>query len=147
MALMKHSSGLKKSFWPDPFDRFFRNDFLSPWGEAIDTVPSVNISEQKDKYRVEMAVPGLKKEDFNIDIDGNIMTVSCDKSTESKEEKDNHTRREYSYSSFSRSFTLPENANINEADISARYTDGILEIDIPKKANAPQESRKKIAVK
>src|SRR5205085_93126 len=96
----------------------FFDDFFKPWNEWFGnggslwnralTVPAVNITESKDNYQVSVAVPGMKKDDFKIDVDGNMLSISCEKE-DSKEEKDkNFTRKEYNYSSFSRSFNLPD---------------------------------------
>src|SRR5262245_32184906 len=112
----------------------FFDDFFKPWNEWFDTsgglfsraltVPPVNITENKDEYMVSLAVPGMKKDDFKIDVNGNMLTISSEKE-ESKEEKDKRfTRKEYSYSSFSRSFTLPE--EVNKEQIEARYEEGVL---------------------
>ena len=106
----------KVGMLPTVFD-----DFFKPWNEWFDnggslmgrmmTVPAVNIVEDKNDYKVSLAVPGMKKDDFNIDVEGNMLTISSEKE-ESKEEKDEkYNRKEYSYSSFSRSFTLPEEVN------------------------------------
>jgi len=132
----------------------FFDDFFKPWNEWFDNggfsgrvmnVPAVNITEQKDNYLVSLAVPGMKKEDFKIDVDGNMLTISSEKQ-ESKEEQDKKfTRREYSYSSFSRSFTLPE--EINKEKIEARYEDGVLKISLPRKEEARKPAAKNIAVK
>jgi HSP20 family protein len=133
--------------WNNPFDRFFRNDFMDMWPSGVsETVPSINIAEGKDQYSIEMAAPGLKKEDFNIDVDGNLITISCEKESETKEGKegDNYSRREYNYSSFSRSFTIPENANAE--NISARYNDGILKLTVPKKPQSQKGNGQKIKV-
>jgi len=133
---------------PSVFD-----DFFKPWNEWFDrglsgramNVPAVNITEQKDDYLVSLAAPGLKKEDFKIDVDGNMLTISSEK-VENKEEKDKRfTRKEYSYSSFSRSFTLPE--EINKEKIEAKYEDGVLKISMPCKEGANKLSAKHIAVK
>ncbi len=134
---------------PSVFD-----DFFKPWNEWFDNggflgrtmnVPAVNITEQKDEYRVTMAIPGLKKDDFKIDVDGNMLTISSERE-ENKEEKDKKfTRKEYSYSSFSRSFTLPE--EINKEKIEARYEDGVLKISLPRKEEAKKITAKHIAVK
>lgn len=130
------------------------DDFFKPWNEWFNggnwmkeiTVPAVNITEDKDKYMVSVAAPGMKKEDFNIDIDGNIMSISSQKE-ESKEEKDaRYTRKEYNYSSFSRSFSLPE--EINQASIEAKYEDGILKLMLPKKEEVRKQNlSKQIPVK
>jgi HSP20 family protein len=124
--------------FPSLFD-----DFIKPWGERFGnggfwgrplTIPSANIMENKDDYKVSMAVPGLKKNDFNIDIDGNFLTVSCEKE-ENKDEKDSHhTRREYNYTSFSRTFTLPD--EVLKDKIEAVYEDGVLSLTLPKKEEA-----------
>jgi HSP20 family protein len=99
----------------------------------------VNITENKEDYRVSVAAPGLKKSDFKIDVEGNMLTISSEKE-ESKEEKDaRYTRKEYSYSSFNRSFALPE--EVNREKIEATYEDGVLKVLLPKK-----EEVKKMAV-
>jgi HSP20 family protein len=132
----------------------FFDDFFKPWNGLLDggllgkqmTMPAVNITEQKDDYQVSLAAPGLKKDDFNIDVDGNMITISCEKE-ENKEEKDSRcNRREYSYSSFERSFTLPD--EVNKEKIEAKYEDGILKLVLPKKEEAKKAAiSKHIAVK
>lgn len=129
------------------------SDFFKPWNEWFDNngflgrvmnVPAVNITENKDEYVLSVAAPGKKKSDFRIDIDGNLLTISSE-TRESKEEKDNKfTRTEYNYSSFSRSFTLPD--EINREKIDARYEDGVLKITLPRNENERKSSAKQIAV-
>jgi HSP20 family protein len=129
------------------------DDFFKPWNEWFDSgntwgrtlkVPAVNIVEQKDKYEVSLAAPGLKKDDFKIDVDGNMLTISS-KKEEQKEEKDERcTRKEYSYSSFSRSFNLPE--EINQEKIAAKYEDGVLKISLPRREESNKISAKHINV-
>jgi len=119
-----------------PWDERFGNGGL--WGKAL-TIPSANIVENKDDYRISLAAPGLKKSDFNIDVNGNMLTISSEKE-ESKDEKDSrHTRREYNFSSFSRTFTMPD--EVSKEKIEAVYEDGILKLTLPKK-----EEAKKLAV-
>lgn len=127
----------------------FMDDFFKPWDGWFDkglmgrmnTVPAVNITENKDDFKVAMAAPGMKKDDFSIDMEGNMLTISCEKE-ENKEEKDERfNRKEYNYSSFSRSFTLPD--DINKEKIEARYEDGVLKLVLPKK----EEAKKLIANK
>ncbi len=130
------------------------DDFFKPWNEWFDNgnlwgrtmnVPAVNIIENKENFQVSLAVPGMKKDDFKIDIDGNMLTISSEQE-EGKEEKDKKfTRKEYSYSSFSRSFTLPE--EINKEKIEAKYEEGVLKISLPRKEEAKKLSAKHIAVK
>ncbi|HRO47544.1 Hsp20/alpha crystallin family protein [Agriterribacter sp.] len=134
---------------PSVFDDFFKpwNEWFdkgSSWGRIMN-VPSVNITEGKDEYLVSLAAPGLKKDDFKINVDGNMITVSSEKE-DTKEEKDKKfTRKEYNYSSFSRSFSLPE--EINKEKIEARYEDGVLRISLPRKEEAKKSAAKHIAVK
>lgn len=133
---------------------FVFDDFFKPWNEWFDNggswgktmnMPAVNITEKKDEYQVSLAAPGLKRDDFKIDVEGNMLTISSEKE-ENKEEKDKKfTRREYSYSSFSRSFTLPE--EINKEKIEAKYEDGVLRIVLPRKEEAKKLTAKHIAVK
>ena len=134
---------------PSVFD-----DFLKPFNEWFDSggiwgrtmnVPAVNITEEKNDYIVSMAVPGMKKDDFVIDVEGNMLTISSEKE-ENKEEKDKKfTKKEYNFSSFSRCFTLPE--EINKEKIEARYEEGVLKILLPFKEGAKKLTAKHIAVK
>lgn len=130
----------------DPFDGFFRNNFLDLWNrDLISTIPSVNIRENKDDYSIEMAVPGMKKEDFDIDIDNNTITISCQKESETKDgSEENYSRREYNYSRFSRSFTVPQNAQLDQ--VKAKYADGMLQLSVPKKTNGQNTAGQKIKV-
>lgn len=144
-SLMKPST-----MFPSVFDEFFR-----PWNEWFENtesglriwnMPAVNITEEQEGYRVSLAVPGMHKEDFNVDIDGNMLTISCEKE-ESKEEKEKKfTRKEYNFSSFSRTFTLPE--EINKEKIEARYENGVLNLVLPKREEVKKlAASKHIAVK
>jgi HSP20 family protein len=125
------------------------DDFFKPWNEWFDgelsnraiRMPAVNITEQKDDYQVSLAVPGLKKEDFNIDIDGNLLIVSSKKEDKKEDKEGRYTRREYSYSSFERSFNLPD--EVNKEKIEAHYEDGLLKLFLPKK----EESKKSVLSK
>ncbi len=137
----------KNEFLPSVF-----NNFFSPWNEVFDdrfertfSVPAVNVTENKEDYKIALAVPGLKKDDFKIHVEGNLMTLSAEKE-ESKNEKDEHyTRREYNYSSFSRTFTLPD--GVNAEKIEATYDNGILKMTLPKKEETKKVTAKTIAVK
>jgi HSP20 family protein len=135
---------------PTVFDDFFR-----PWNEWFNTgnvfgrtlnVPAVNITDNKDDFLVSLAVPGMKKDDFNIDVNGNMLTISCENEGEKEDKTSKYTRKEYNYSSFSRSFTLPE--EVNKEKIDARYQDGVLKLSLPKKEEAKKlTANKHIAVK
>ena len=104
------------------------------------TMPSVNVKETETHYEIEMAVPGLKKEDFKINIDRNILTISSESQTENEErdEKKNYTRREFNYQSFTRSFTMPSDI-VDVEHIEAKYDNGILKLAVPKRENAKKE--------
>ena len=131
------------------------NDFFQPWNEWFENVgvrgnamnvPAVNVTEKNSHYLVSLAVPGLQKDNFDIDIEGNMLTISSEQD-ESKEEKDEmYTRKEYNYSSFSRSFTLPE--DVKQDAIDATYENGVLKIKLPKLETTKKGTiHKSIAVK
>jgi HSP20 family protein len=126
-----------------PWNNWFENDLSA--GRAL-TVPAVNITDNKDDFTVSLAVPGMKKDDFNIDVDGNMITISCEKEEKKEEKEAKYTRKEYNYSSFSRSFTLPD--EIIKEKIDARYEEGVLKLFLPKKEEARKTAiSKHIAVK
>ena len=96
------------------------------------TMPSVNIIENGDYYRVEVAAPGLKKDDFKIELDNNVLTISSEFESKQEKKEENFTRREFNYGSFQRSFTLPEDV-VDTEKINAKYNEGVLNIMIPKR--------------
>ena len=108
------------------------------------TMPSVNIAEEDDTFKIEFAVPGMEKSEFNINLDNNILTVKSEKEEENEKANKNFTRKEFSYSSFQRSFTLPDSVNGDE--IKAEYENGILQIEIPKKEEAKVKPQREIEV-
>lgn len=130
----------------DPWRNIFDIDFFgSPFPQAGGALPAVNISEDEKSYTVDVVSPGFKKEDFKLKVDDDILTISAETKNESTEgTTKEYSRREYSYSSFTRSFRLPDNAK--DSEISARYTDGILQINIPK-SETPVKATKEIPVK
>ena len=120
------------SLWPS-FTNLEGDFFDEPFFTHEGNTPSVNIVETDDAFRVEMAAPGLKKKDFNIELNEDVLTISSEKEQDSEESPQNsrYSRREYSYQSFSRSFYLPE--MIKADKIKATYKDGILAVLIPKR--------------
>ena len=115
------------------FDREFFDIESSPFFSKTGvTIPSVNIRETPQEYIIDVAAPGLLREDFKLEVDNHTLTVSAEKEEEKEEnkEKNGYSRREYSYNSFSRSFALPE--NVREGDIDAKYDKGILTVTVPK---------------
>ena len=119
--------------------------FDSKWPNVNTSLPSVNISEDDKCFCVDVVAPGFKKEDFKVNIDDDILTISAETKTENGDENKNkqYSRREYSYSSFTRSFRLPENAKDDK--VAASYKDGILKLDIPKTEN-PVKAKKEVQV-
>ena len=103
-------------------------------------VPAVNVSETQDHYQIEMAAPGLNKNDFDVKLDRNILTVSVEQQKQDVQENKKFNRREFSYTSFVRSFALPETAD--DANIDARYENGVLKLQVAKKEEAKQVTRK-----
>ena len=108
------------------------------------SLPKVNVKESDQEYDVEMAAPGYSKKDFKITLDNGLLTLSAEKKEEKEEKEKNYTRREFGYSSFERSFNLPE--NVNEEDIKARYEDGVLRLTIPKKPLPNAKAKKAIDI-
>ncbi|MFD2557267.1 Hsp20/alpha crystallin family protein [Sphingobacterium tabacisoli] len=114
------------------FDNLFNDSFISD--RLVTRVPAVNITETAEAFAIELAAPGLQKSDFKINVDKNIISISVDKVEESASDDKLYSKKEYSYSSFSRSFTLPE--TVNYSDIDAAYVDGVLQVKIGKKEEA-----------
>jgi HSP20 family protein len=140
--LIKHHSA-----WLHPFGDFLDADDLwsNRWlPRVFQQHPAVNISEKDTEYAIELAVPGYKKEDFKVSTDDGLLTISAETKNEQKENGEEYTRREYNYSSFSRSFRLPD--NVKDDGIDAKYTDGLLKLRIPKAKPAPAKPKKEIAV-
>ncbi|HDO26825.1 MAG TPA: Hsp20/alpha crystallin family protein [Bacteroidetes bacterium] len=132
--------------FPTLWEDLFNNDLVNfpSFVARGTTVPAVNISETEGNYTVEMAAPGMKKSDFNINLDHNVLTISSEQE-ENKEEKDkNFTKKEFSYQSFERSFSLPE--TVDQEKISAKYTEGVLKVVLPKKEEAKTPSSKVIKI-
>ncbi|MGZ3776263.1 MAG: Hsp20/alpha crystallin family protein [Mucilaginibacter sp.] len=145
MTLVKFNNNRSNTLLPgfnDVFESIFNDTFFND--RMVTRVPAVNISETENNYHVELAVPGLKKDDFKLNLEQNVLTVSVEQSTEQQDNQKNYNKREFSYSSFVRSFTLPESAD--DSNINASYTDGILTIDIAKREEA-KAIRRQIEIK
>lgn len=145
MTLVKFNNNRNNALLPgfnDVFESIFNDTFLTD--RMVTRVPAVNISESENNYHVELAAPGLKKEDFKLNLDDNTLTISVEQSSDNQDNQKNYNKREYSYSSFVRSFTLPESAD--DSQIEATYTDGILRIDIAKREEA-KAVRRQIEIK
>jgi|SRR5450631_650992 len=134
------------------------SDFFKPWESPFDTnggsllgslnpinIPAVNIAENKNNYEISLAAPGMKKDDFRIDVEGNSLTISAETEEKKEEKEEKYTRKEYNYSSFSRSFTLPE--WVNKDKIDASYDNGLLRLVLPKTEEMKKLSPRHISVK
>jgi len=145
MSLIKFSNA-----YPGLFDRFFDNE-LFDWSNrnfstTNTTLPSVNIKESEEGFEVELAAPGLDKKDFKIELNNNLLTISSEKKVENEvKESEQFTRREFSYQSFNRSFTLPNCADAGK--VAAKYDNGILRVLIPKKEEAKPKPARMIEIK
>lgn len=140
MSLVRFSNHL-----PSVFDRFFDGD-LAGWSHDVNTtLPSVNIKESSDGYNMEVAAPGFEKDDFNLELNHDVLTISSEKELKNEsKENERYTRREYHYAKFKRSFVLPDSADSEK--IQAQYKQGILSIYIPKKEEAKPEPKRTIEI-
>jgi HSP20 family protein len=146
MTLVKFNNGHKQHavnpWFSDVFNAIANDSFIND--RLLTKVPAVNIAETENEFHIELAAPGLKKEDFKISLDKDVLSVSVENKTETTDETKKYSKREYSYKSFVRSFTLPD--SVDHAKIDAEYTDGILKLNVAKKEEAKIQSRE-IAVK
>jgi HSP20 family protein len=118
------------TFRPFYLPNFFDDDFFPVMANRSNSMPAVNIREDEKRFTLELAVPGMDKKDLKIDINEDLLTISSETKNESEESRDGYKRKEFSYSSFCRSFQLPE--NVNKEKIEANYRDGILNVVLPK---------------
>ncbi len=132
---------------PSIVDDFFGKDMLSNFFDDYQTgicVPAVNIIEGKEDFRIEVAAPGLDKNDFKIDVKNNVLLISSEKGQQDESKDEKIMRREFSYSSFSRSFSLPNTVDADK--ISANHKDGVLTINIPKREEAKEKPPRQIKI-
>ncbi|RDY61997.1 Hsp20/alpha crystallin family protein [Flagellimonas nanhaiensis] len=125
------------------------NDLAGPdWFGGMDnwnkSVPAVNIKDNEKDFELELAVPGAKKEDFKVEVDNDVLTISSELKSENEETKENYTRKEFSFSSFKRAFTLPD--SVDGSKIDAKYEDGILRLTLPKRQEALPEPKRVISI-
>jgi len=134
MTLVKFNKRNQHPAFGNFFDRFFdsENNLLS--NDWTNSNPAVNIKETDNSFLLELAAPGFKKSDFNVNVENEVLTISAEHNTENESKEENYTRREFGYSSFKRSFTLPESVNSDKID--GKYDNGVLNITIPKKEEA-----------
>ncbi|CAM3764408.1 Hsp20/alpha crystallin family protein [Sphingobacterium prati] len=129
----------------DNFNRELLNWDNKNYSSTSTTVPAVNIKENGDTFEVEVAAPGMAKDDFKVALEGNLLTISSAKEEKNEEQTDNYTRREFSYQSFQRSFELQKDV-VDQDNIQARYENGMLRLTIPKKEEAKQKEPRLIEI-
>ena len=123
----------RRSFSPF-LSNIFDDDFFPVLSTRPNSTPAVNIKENEKNFTLELAVPGIDKKDLKIDISEDVLTISSETKNETEENKDGYKRKEFSYSSFCRSFYVPENVNVDK--IGANYKDGVLYVALPKEKEA-----------
>jgi HSP20 family protein len=128
----------RKSFRPFYLSNLFNDDYFPLLQNRSSSMPAVNIKEDDKKYSLELAIPGIDKKDLKIDINEDVLTISSESKNETEENRNGYKRKEFSYSSFCRSFYLPD--NVNRDTIEANYKDGILTVGLPKQ----EEEKSKI---
>ena len=149
MTIVKRNGNLQSHF-PTLFDDLLNRDIfnwgLSNFSDTNTTIPSVNIKETSDNYEVEVAAPGMTKKDFQVVLEGNILTITSEKATKKEENQDvKYITREFSYQSFSRTFALQKDV-VDTENIQAKYEDGVLHLLIPKMEHAKQKQPKLIEI-
>lgn len=131
--------------FPSFFDNFFGKDSTDLFAPATaGTLPSVNVLETKEGFRIEVAAPGLKKNDFKVNLDHNQLTISAEAKNEAEKTEEKYTRREFKYTSFQRVFSIPN--TIDGEKIEAGYEDGILKINLPKREEAKVKPSRAIEI-
>lgn len=149
MTNVKRNGNLLNQF-PTAFDDFFNRDIfnwsMANYSDTNTTIPAVNIKETADNYEVEVAAPGMTKKDFRVQLEGNILTISSEKSKQKEDsEVARYSTREFSYQSFSRTFNLQKDV-VDTEKIQAKYEEGVLHLLIPKKENAKQKQPRLIEI-
>lgn len=144
MTIVKRN--INSPYFPDWLEDFFSGEVFNPLIKSrVSSIPMVNVFENDKSFRIEVAVPGIRKEDIKINLDNDIIKISAELENEIEEENEKCTKREYSYRSFSRSFTLPESVDTEKID--AKSDDGILKITIKKKEEDIVKPPKEITIK
>ncbi len=136
-SIFPNFSNWMDDFFPD------NGNWPTPSVKGV-SIPAVNVTENKDAFKLKVAAPGFKKEDFKLEMQNGYLTISGETKEEKEDKDEKYTRQEYRYSSFSRSFTLPE--NVKSDGISAEYADGVLKVVLPKK-KTEEKPATQIAVK
>ena len=138
--MMPTRKNYNQNWLPSIFNDFFDNDWM---GKANSTAPAINVIESEKEYKVELAAPGMTKNDFHVQLaDDNTLTISMEKKNENKDENKKYLRREFSYSKFEQSMIIPD--DVEKEKINASVNDGVLTIDLPKKMNEEKAQASKV---
>lgn len=144
MTLMRKMNSMFPSIWDEFSEDLFDTSDLTLRGGSI--LPSCNVKETKNSFEVQVAAPGMRKEDFKVEIKDNVLQISSERKQE-REDRDvegNYMRKEFGYTAFNRTFTLPQ--SVKSEKISADYKDGVLNIHIPKKEEVIEKPAKQIQI-
>lgn len=131
-------------FFPSLIDDFINQDWNLK-APSSTTLPAVNIKDLEAQFEIELAVPGMKKSDFEIEVEDGLLSISSSMEEEQVTEKGKFTRREFSYNSFKRTFTIPD--SVDPTNIEAQYSDGVLQLRLPKRKEALPQPKKLIKIR
>src|SRR5688572_1503483 len=151
MKTLVNTNGNSLSSIPSLLNSLFADDWLdsslSNWTSARASMPAVNVRESNDEFIIEVAAPGMKRNDFKVELDNDMLTISSvrEETREENGRESDYMRREFNYQAFQRSFSLPE-AKVEGGKISAKYADGVLYVTIPKREEAKLKPVRQISV-
>ena len=138
-----------ENVFPSIFDRFFNSDLMdwnmSNFSSTNTSLPAVNVKETDNEFVIEVAAPGMNKNDFKVNFHNNVLTISSERKNEKEEKKEHYNRREFSYQSFQRSFTIADNS-VDSDKINAKYNEGILHITLPKREEVKPKPLREIKI-
>jgi HSP20 family protein len=134
----------RRSYKPFLWSSLFDDDFFPVAPGRSTSMPAVNIREDEKRFTLDLAIPGIEKKDLKIEINEDVITISSEQKMEKEENRDDFKRREFSYTSFCRSFYLPE--NVNKEKIEANYRDGILSVVLPKEAEEKAKLSRQVSI-
>ena len=134
----------RNSFSPSLVNDWLTNDWLQPYSFENKQLPAVNIQEMDQAFLVELAAPGLKKEDLQVEVEKDVLSIASEAEGK-KEETGRYTRKEYNFASFRRTFSIPE--SVDSKKIDALYSEGVLTVTLPKRKEAVQEAKKSIRIR
>ncbi len=130
---------------PLGFPSFFSDTLERLWSdETLNWMPAVNIRERAEDFVIDLAVPGMDKKDFSVEVDNGVLTVSGERKDETEDQNDKHTRREFYYGSFRRTFSLPDSADAEK--VNASYKDGILTLRVSKREESKLKPKRRVEI-